>query len=289
MKIKNAKNWSAHPRPRAYLMALLITMVAFGIRYMLHPLVQPYAPLQMFFLACLITEYMFGLGPALLSGSMGLLLGLHYFIAPYGEVDAISRSDIIVTLNYAFVTLFAVGLIEYLQRALYSNHLLLKVSQSRHKISLYRENDRLYLARKTSATLSAIDTIFSRFDQVLLLKLANGSLYPQSLLYQLSGWPARMQGKDGVELFHADDLATLLAHMQQIENGGAGRALQIRLMQQDGTHEAFQVRLERITIDTVEVVALILQHMVQQSAAAAVDSASDAAPSVGPHLQQPSN
>jgi len=187
---KNSKYWSSTPRPLAYSAATGITLVTFAIRFMLQPHLQPYAPFQLFFIGCVVTEYLGGFGPALFSLLLSTLLGTYYFIAPYGVFDGqISRSDVVSALNFIFITLFIIGLFEYLKRTLYSRQMLLKVSQSHHKISLYRENDRLYLAKKAANAVKPFEKLFADFPHVLLLQLADGSIYPQNLFYQLHPQP----------------------------------------------------------------------------------------------------
>jgi K+-sensing histidine kinase KdpD len=251
MNIKNAKNWSNVPRTQAYLVSLAITMAAFGIRYGLHAQITPHGAFQMFVVASLLIEYLVGLGPALLSAVLGLLLGLHFFIPPYGIMDGISRSDVIVTVNYAFVTLFAIGLIEYLQRTLHSNQLLLKVSRSRHKISLYRENDRLYLAKKTAVAMHTLEKLFSEFDRVLLFMPADGAFYPQPLLYRLSGRTGGAMNDDALALFHPDDRAVLKMELSQLPRGDGRRDLQLRILSEDATYRMVKLVLERISVGDV--------------------------------------
>lgn len=251
MNIKNAKNWSNVPRPQAYLVSLAITMAAFGVRYALHAHIAPYASFQIFVVASLLTEYLVGLGPALLGAALGLLLGMHFFIPPYEIIDGISRSDVIVAINYALVTLFAIGLIEYLQRTLYSNQLLLKVSKSRHKISLYRENDRLYLAKKTAVAMHALEKLFSEFDRVLMFMPADGAFYPQPLLYRLSGRIGGTINDDALELFHPDDRVLLKTELSQLHRGDGRRELQLRISSEGKTYRMVKLVLERISVDDV--------------------------------------
>lgn len=237
-------------------------MAAFGVRYMLHADVEPYMPFQLFVVASLLTEYLLGLGPAMLSAALGLLLGLYFFIEPYRIMDGISRSDFIVTVNYAFVTLFAIGLIEYLQRTLYSNQLLLKVSQSRHKISLHRENDRLYLAKKTSTAVRSLERLFSEFDRVLLFMPADGALYPQPVLFRLCGRIGDATGSDALALFHPDDRASLKSELAQLVKGDGRRQLHLRLACGSAGYRTVKMVLERISVENIHATVLKLVETV---------------------------
>lgn len=248
MNIKNAKNWSAVPRPTAYLVALAITMTAFSIRELLQPYIAPYAPFQLFVIASVTCEYLLGLGPALMSALLGLLLAAHFFVAPFGKMDGISKTDVIIVANYILVTLFAIVLIEYLRRALYENQLLLKVSRSRHKISLHRENDRLYLAKRRAASAVMLQRLFAHFDEVLLLELSGSGMFPQALLGKLCGAGISAES-DPLRCFHPDDKPRLLEALAAVEAGAAPRALTLRLQRADASEVSIIVTVEGMPLE----------------------------------------
>lgn len=156
MKLKNVRRWSPVPRPKAYLVALLLILIAWFIRYLLHPIVQPFIPFQFFFLACLLTEFLVGLGPALLATALSVVLALYFFVEPYQEWGHISRSDVVMSCNYIAATLLAIVLIEYLQRALYQSRLWSRVAESRYLTSMRRENDRLWAAKKNAGARKSV-------------------------------------------------------------------------------------------------------------------------------------
>lgn len=255
---KNSKSWSDTPRPKAYLIAAGITLAAFAIRFVLHPYLAPYAPFQAFFIGCLLTEYMVGLGPALFSLALSFLLGTFYFIMPYGVFDGlISRSDAISVLNFVFITLFTIGLVEYLQRTLYSRQLLLKVSQSHHKISLYRENDRLHLAKKAATAARPFEKLFAEFDQVLLL-MAGGKTYPQPLSHALGGTPGDGQA-DWTLLFDEEGRDRLQHELAQLQAGMAHqRQFTTTIRYAGGTTRHAELSLERIVVGHESVTVLKL-------------------------------
>ncbi|MBK4734342.1 DUF4118 domain-containing protein [Noviherbaspirillum pedocola] len=261
MNIKNAKNWSSVPRPIAYLAALGLTMTAFSLRHLLQPYIAPYAPYQLFVIASLASEYLLGLGPALLSALLGLLLATHFFVAPFGVMDGVSKSDVIFVVNYIVGTLFAIALIEYLRRALYENQLLLKVSRSRHKISLHRENDRLYLAKRRAASALTLQHLFARFDEVLLLDLPGTGLFPQALLGSLRGGEASV-GADALTCFAPDDMLRLLDALKAAESGGAARELRLRLAGTEAQAREVSVSVEGMPLDGMRaaVVRLVRTH-----------------------------
>lgn len=269
MNIKNAKKWSAVPRPQAYLMALVITLAAFSLRHLIHPLVTPYAPFQLLLAACLLTEYLVGLGPALFSGAVGLSLAALFFIPPFGELDGLSRGDVVVLANVVIVALLAIGLIEALRRALYSNQLVLKVSRSRHKISLHRENDRLYLAKKRAAAAVLLKRLFEHFGDVLLLKVAGTEMFPQPLLSALCGAPVSGASEDVLQHFASEDRLRLVEALAAAEAGGAARELPLRLACEGAQVLQVMVSVEGVALEDLHVVVVRLLRRAETGPAAA--------------------
>lgn len=238
---------------------MLITLAAFAVRYIMHPQLQPFVPFLFFFVSCALTEYLVGLGPALLSLVLSFLLGTYYFIMPYGVFDGmISRSDAISTITFVLITLLAIALIEYLQRTLYSRQLLLKISRSHHKISLYRENDRLYLAKKAVMAARPFEKLFHDFHKVLLLQLPGGKVYLQSLFYQLKG--KHDEDISWLNLFDMEGQAKLKAELDLLESSEAHqRTLTVHLAE----GRAAELLLERIDVGLEKLIAVKLDKLVE--------------------------
>jgi hypothetical protein len=259
--MKNARSWSPFPRIVAFGAAALVTALAFGIRYLIHTWVEPYAAFQAFVFACIVSEYYFGIGPALLSLVMGGLLGTFYFIRPYQTFGSmITRSDIIVTGNFVLVSLFVIVLIEVLRRTLYANQLLLKVSQSRHRISLYRENDRLFLSQKSADTAALVKRLLSRLDRTLLLQLDDERFYPQALLYRLApSLESRVANRaHWLEAFHPEDRSSLDAAFANLRSDPHARPV-ISARIGDAAHASLLV-LERLEFEGVPATVLRVQE-----------------------------
>lgn len=263
MNLKNSKKWCSVPRPLAYGASLLITLAAFAFRYLVHDYVQPYIPFQPFFLACLLIEYFFGLGPAILSAVLALILGMHYFIEPYGVINGISVSDIIVSLNFILTTLLTIAIIEYLRRTLYSNQLWLKIANSRHRTSLLRENDRLYFAKKASAAASAVERLVKDLSAVLVIQSDQGASYPQPLCYRLcERIRVDANGSGWLELFHPDDIAQLQDALQSREGmQETRRDLTLRMRSPEGEYLPTQILLERLSVGHSAIMVIKLTEL----------------------------
>src|SRR5437763_13982069 len=81
--------------------ALAGVLLATLIRVWLHPLLGNQYPFPTFFVASMVTAWYAGLGPALLSLTLGCLAGIHYFVLPTTPWAA----TLLGTSIYAFAAL----------------------------------------------------------------------------------------------------------------------------------------------------------------------------------------
>lgn len=143
MRIKNSVNWVQYSISNSLLGASFILVIAFLIRFAVHPLIEPYAPFHFFILACMLIAYMYGYKIGLLSVLISTAVGGYYFIKPYnslGPLDEINPTDWVQFFNFGLVTIASIFVIEKLQRNVSERTLLLKVMQSRYRIELLRKN-----------------------------------------------------------------------------------------------------------------------------------------------------
>jgi K+-sensing histidine kinase KdpD len=152
MLIKNSKSWVSYSLSESIASASLILLIAFLIRLALHQTIEPDAPFHCFILACILIALFYGYKLALVSIFVSTLLGGYFFIKPYNTFGTPESTDWLQFLNFSSVTIFAVLVIEKLQRSLYSQKLLIKVLQSRYRIAILKENDSQYLIQKISKT-----------------------------------------------------------------------------------------------------------------------------------------
>jgi K+-sensing histidine kinase KdpD len=243
MKIQNSKKWSPYSARQACLGTALIILVSFALRYFLHPLVEPYAVFHFFIVACLAVQYFFGYKFALVSALISVILGEYYFVKPYSSFDVFSPKDLIISLNFALVTLTAVAFMEYLSRALLTRDLLLKVVESRHKISLYRENDRIFQAQQSSQNGSILEALLNDFDQILVIKFGASEYKVEPLFFKMTQNTIPLNGelnwKDAV---YFEDKSLLDQIFQPLASKiGAPISFDLRLVQADGSLQACRV------------------------------------------------
>lgn len=217
MEIKNSKNWVRFSQEQALGGTCLIVLLAFAIRYLLHPYIEPYAVFHFFIVGCLLIQYLFGYKFSVFAILVSVVLGNYFFVAPYGSFDEISHKDLITALNFVVVTSVAVAFMESLRRSVYARELLLKVMESRHKISLHRENDRIYYAKKTSEAWAILEELLTDFDKIILIKFGDADYKLEPLFYKLA---QNFQIHDAVENWQSvlvsEDRDVLNEHLESL-------------------------------------------------------------------------
>jgi hypothetical protein len=245
MRIQNSKSWVKYSFGDAVLGSSVILLSAFVARYALQPLIEPYAPFHFFIVACLLIAYRYGYQLAFVATLISAFSGSFFFVKPYFTLGPASVSDVIQFLNFMFVTAVAILIIERLQRSVYARKMVLKIMESRHKISLYRENDRIYFAKSNNEAWAVLDEILTDFDDIILLQYGAGDvkLEPlfmaltrcQKLILKLDEWKA---------LLPPVDSALLLAKLSQpIEKSGEVDGFALRFSLDDAV-DACKVELE---------------------------------------------
>lgn len=170
MQIKNAKNWSPFSRRQSWLGTIALIFFAFSIRYLLQPVIAPYAVFHFFIVACLVIQFRYGYVYSVFGVAASVLLGEYYFVKPYGSFDELATKDIIISLNFVLVIGAAIFFMEKLQRSVYERDLIMRALDSRQRISLYAENDRIFFAQKSSQVWSILEELLNDFDQILVIR-----------------------------------------------------------------------------------------------------------------------
>lgn len=216
MRIQNSKSWVTYSLSQAAAGSGLILLLAFLVRYAMQPFIEPYAPFHFFIVACLCIAYLYGYKFALVSTFISAFLGSFFFVKPYFSFDIATVGDIIQFVNFSVVTAISVLIIERLQRTLYARQLVMKIMESRYKISLYRENDRIYFSKKNSETWAILEELLTDFDDILFLKFAGTSIKPEPLFLALAETDQTVL-PDGTwqALIHPEDLPNLLSELEQ--------------------------------------------------------------------------
>ncbi|PUE32517.1 hypothetical protein B9Z35_02980 [Limnohabitans sp. Jir61] len=216
MRIQNSRSWVKYSFLDAVLGSFTLLFSAFILRYLLQPVIEPYAPFHFFIVACLFIAYLYGYELALLAVLVSAFLGSFFFVKPYFTLGPASVSDVIQFLNFTSVTVIAILIIERLQRTIYGREIVLKIMGSRHKISLYRENDRIYFAKSNNEVWAVLDEILTDFDDIILFQYGSGDvkLEPLFMALTLSSQPI-LSEQEWQSLIHPEDMSLLLLKLSQ--------------------------------------------------------------------------
>jgi len=245
MRIQNSKSWVKYSFGDAVLGSSALLLSAFVVRYTLQPLIEPYAPFHFFIVACLFIAYRYGYQLAFFATLVSAFLGSFFFVKPYFTLGPASVTDVIQFLNFTFVTMIAILIIEKLQRTVYAHRMVSKIMESRHKISLYRENDRIYFAKSNNEAWAVLDEILTDFDDMILIQYGeNGvKLEPLFMALTLSQQPV-MSEQEWQSLIHREDVELLLLKLSQpIGKSGQVDEFALRFMQHENAM-AYAVALE---------------------------------------------
>ena len=218
---------------------------AFVIRYVLQPFLEPYAPFHFFIVACLFIAYLYGYRLALVATLVSAFLGSFFFVEPYFTLGPAAVSDVIQFLNFTCVTAIAILIIEKLQRTVYARLMVLKIMASRHKISLYRENDRIYFSKSNNEAWAVLDELLTNFDDIILIQygLGNVKLEPLFLALTSSTDPV-LTADEWQSLVHPEDLDQLLSKlMRPVSKSGEVAIFSLRFSTQSDS-PAYLVELE---------------------------------------------
>lgn len=216
MRIQNSKSWVKYSFSQAAAGSGLLLLSAFLIRYALQPLIEPYAPFHFFIVACLCIAYLYGYQFALISTLISAFLGSFFFVKPYFSFDIATVSDIVQFINFSIVTAISILIIERLQRTLYARQLVMKIMESRYRIWLYRENDRIYFSKKDNKAWSILEEILTDFDDIIFLKFAGGNIKPEPLFLALAESDQTVLPGDAWQaLIHPEDLPVLLSKLEE--------------------------------------------------------------------------
>ena len=143
------------------------------------------------------------------------LIGNYFFVKPYSDFGDIGLSDVIQFLTFSSVALLATLFIEQLQRTIYARNTVVKIMESRQKIALQRENDRLYFSKKQSQSWAILEEILTDFDEILFLQYGQGNIRLEPLFLELAKSPKHVLVDDEwLALIHPEDTPSLLATLE---------------------------------------------------------------------------
>ncbi len=214
MRIQNSKSWVKYSWRSAVLGSAALLFSAFIVRDALQSLIEPYAPFHFFIVACLFIAYLYGYKLALVATWISALTGSFFFVKPYFTLGPAAVTDVIQFVNFASVTLISIFIIEKLQRTIYARQMVLKIMASRHKISLQRENDRLYFSKKSNEAWTILEEMLTSFDDLILLQFGGASVKLEPLFFALAkNGHTSLKQEEWQTFVHPDDLAFLLVQL----------------------------------------------------------------------------
>ena len=184
---------------------ILIVFACFAIRWLFQDFLNPYLPTEFFFLGAMLVALRYGYIPGFISLSIGWLIGLYFFVEPYGQFTGISKSDIVLTVDDFVTGVAGIAVMEYLQRTRYSQKLMLMVSNSRYRSLLKLDNHRIHHQRQSSIALRQATELLIHIDRVLLFVDVNGQQQLLPLFANITG--SMLGGTDvgWLESVHLDD------------------------------------------------------------------------------------
>ncbi|MEA9601223.1 DUF4118 domain-containing protein [Polynucleobacter sp. MG-28-Ekke-A2] len=144
----NAKRWNSN-KSHGYSVATFGVLLAFSVRYILHPLLGASLPLFFFQLNTILVAYFFGLFPALLTLALSAPLMIFYFLEPFGALSVVDQRDVTLMLAYLSYTLLTGFLVELLRREKYNANMAFLVSETRLKLMVEGDQKMRSIMRKT--------------------------------------------------------------------------------------------------------------------------------------------
>ncbi len=219
MLLKNSHLWVDASLRTRYGLAALMLLAAYLLRVYADSWLSPHLPTQFFLLSALLTALWFGYTPALISLVVGWLIGLYYFVEPYGQFTPANIYDIVVTANDLLSGVIGIAVIEYLQRTRYSKRLMLAVSESRYRSLLRLDNHRVHQQRLSMRALRQINDVLAHLDRVLLLVDEEKRVFVQPLLQSLLPLEKIDAAADWITWIVADDRKAVELSIDSVTQG----------------------------------------------------------------------
>ncbi len=259
--LKNARLWVDAPLRKIIINTSLIFIGSFALRWALNDVLEPDLPVQFFLLDALLASALYGYLPALVCLLAGWFLGLYFFVAPYGEISAVSKFDVLLTLNYFLTGLFGIGVFEYLQRVRCSTRLMLTVSESRYRSLLRLDNHRMHQQRQSTRALRQVSDIFLHLDRALLLINQDNKFFSLPLFSEISGRSNENHEGDWLTIVHTDDRQRIENELNAVVTGEHESVnVNFRISKEDGTFSELNCVFRTLTLSANKhVFALLLK------------------------------
>jgi K+-sensing histidine kinase KdpD len=139
--LRNARRW----RPdgwRPVAVCSLGFVLAFGLRYLLTPVLDESLSMLLFALNCIFMACLYGFFHSMVLLAVSIPTALFFFRKPFYMFDAITQRDIYTIVLYTGIIAFTSLIIEWLQRERYAAVLRQRVSASMYQLLIESDQDR---------------------------------------------------------------------------------------------------------------------------------------------------
>lgn len=266
--LRNSARWVGASAKKRAINTFLIVAACFLFRSATDSFLKPYLPTEVFLLGSLVVAFLYGYVPAVASLFSGWMIGLFYFVEPYGQLAPVSTLDLTLTANSIIIGLAGIATLEYLQRTRYSMRLMLKVSASRYRSLLKLDNHRIHHQRQSTRALRQISDIFSHLDRVLVLFDHERKGWLQPRFMEFVNRPIHAQPPSPwLTWIHADDRARVEKDLSLVLDGAREfRDIRFRIAVDDDRFEELDCVCRSLTlIGHKHVFALVLKELDSQS------------------------
>lgn len=147
----NSKRWCSN-KTAGYGVAIFGVLIAFALRFVLHPFLGGSLPLFFFQINTILIAYFFGLGPAILSLILSTPLLMYFFMEPFGEFTVVDSRDITTLMVYLSYTILTGLLVELLRREQYNAKIAVLVSETRLKLMVEGDQKMRNLIKKSTSS-----------------------------------------------------------------------------------------------------------------------------------------
>ena len=268
MLLRNSSRWVGASVKKRSVGTFLIVAACFLFRSATDDYLKPYLPTEVFLFGSLVVAFLYGYVPALVSLVAGWLIGLYFFVEPYGELAPVSTLDLSLTANSFVTGLAGIAMLEFLQRTRYSMRMMLRVSESRYRSLLRLDNHRIHHQRQSTRALRQISDIFSRLDRVLVLFDDERNSWLQPLFVEMVNRPMHtLPTSQWLMWVHADDRAHVEKDLSIVLDGlREFRNIRFRIAVADDRFEELDCVCRSLTLNAQKhVFALVLKDVDTQS------------------------
>ena len=237
-KLQNAKRW-ASGRRGAYSMAVLALLAACALRSFLQPVLQDRSVFMTFLIAAFAIEYFFGLFPAAFTVVGGLVLGLYFFVPPYGTFLVPEVADLTFVFGYLVISIVGISIIESLQRSRYEISLLRQSVQSQLEMLQRSQKERSAAIEDRKLIEKRYQTLLSEIAELsYMLRLDGIFEYINDPFYQLTGLAkGSFDFRSWSSILHPEDLHAVTAEWRDIAIEGDERGTSFRVRDANGNYK----------------------------------------------------